>query len=115
VLHNHRQRGRDHVCPKAADHQIDFVHVKQLRVNARNSRWVGLIVIKYQFHRPAQQAAFGIDIAFPDLHGQQRGPAVRRQSAGQRHAEADCDRGGGPGGRCRRDKNSGEQCFTPRL
>ena len=91
MLHDHRQGGRDHVGPVAADHQIDFVHIQQLGVEAGNGGWVGLVVVKHQLHRPAEQAAFGVDLVFPDLHRQQRRLAVRSQSARQRHAEADGD------------------------
>ena len=91
MLHHHRHRGGDHVGGVTADDQIDFVHVQQLRVDARHGGGIRLVVVEHQLHRAAQQTAFGIDLFFPDLHRKQRGLAVRREAARQRHAEANGD------------------------
>src|SRR4029077_15453314 len=52
----------------------------------------GLTVVISQWHRPAEQAALGVDFLFPDLGAEQRLLAVGGERAGQRHAEADLDR-----------------------
>ena len=87
-------RGRDHVGRIAADHEIDFVDVEQLGVDARHIRRIGLVVIIDELDLTAEQAAFGVDLFFPDIRAEQRLLAVRRQRAGERHAEADLDRRG---------------------
>ena len=55
---------------------------------------VGLVVVIDEFDRTAEQAALGVDFLLPDLGAEQRLFAVGGERTGQRHAEADFDRGG---------------------
>src|SRR5262249_1035980 len=54
-------------------------------------------VVIDELHRPAEQAALGVDVVLPDVDRQQGGLAVHGQAAGERHPEADLDRLGGVG------------------
>ena len=92
VLHDDRHRRRDHVGRVAAGDDVDLVDVHQLGVEARYRRGIRLVVVVDELHRPAEQPALGVDLLFPDLHGQQRRLAVGRERAGQVHAEADGER-----------------------
>ena len=92
LLHDDRNGRRHHVGRIGADDEVDFVDVEQLGVDARHRRRIGLIVVIDQLHRPAEQAALGVDFLFPDLGAEQRLLAVGGERAGQRHAEADLDR-----------------------
>src|SRR5262245_8818436 len=71
--------------------QIDLVDVEQLGIDAGYRRRIGLIIIINELHGTAEQSASSIDILFPDLLGKQRGLAVGRKPACQRHAVADLD------------------------
>ena len=75
----------------AAHDQVNFVDIEQLGVDAGHLRRIALIVVVDELNRPAEQPAFGIDVVFPDLHGDQRHFAVGREGTGQRHAKADFD------------------------
>ena len=92
LLHHHRQRWRDHVGRVAADHEIDFVDVEQLGVDAGHRRGIALVIVVNQLDRASEQSAFGVYFFFPDLHAQQRLLAVCGERTGLRHAEADLDR-----------------------
>ena len=92
LLHHDRHRRRDHVGGVAADHEIDFVDVDQLGVDARHRRRIALVIVVNELDRTPEQAALGVDLLFPDLHAEQRLLAVGGERTGQRHAEADLDR-----------------------
>jgi hypothetical protein len=102
VLHDDGHRRRDDVGGVARGDDVDLVDVEQLGVEARHRRGVGLVVVVDELHRPAEQAAPGVDLFFPDLHGQQRALAVGGERPGQVHAEADGER------RFLRDGRSGQ-------
>ena len=92
LLDDDRHGRRQHGGGVGADDQLDLVDVEQLRVDARHGRRVALVVVVDELDRPAEQPALGIDVLLPDLLGEQRGLAVGREPAGQRHAVADLDR-----------------------
>ena len=92
LLHDNRHRRRIQVGPVGAHHDVDFVDIEQLRVDARNVRRIGLVVVIDQFDLAAEQTALGVDFLLPDLRAEQRLLAVRRQRTGERHAKADLDR-----------------------
>ena len=92
LLHDDRNGGRHHVGRIAADHEVGFVDVEELGVDAGHIRRVGLVVIMDQLNLTAEQSALGVDFLRPDLRAEQCLLAVHRQRAGQRHAEADLDR-----------------------
>src|SRR5262249_47255454 len=75
--------------------EIDLVEVEKLGIDARHQRRIALIVVLDELHRPAEQAALGVDLVLqylqPELH-HLAGAGVR---AGERHAAADADRVGG--------------------
>ena len=108
-LHGDRHRRRQQVGAVAADDQVDLVDVEQLGIDAGYRRRIGLIIIIDELHGTAEQPAFGIGILLPDLLGEQRGLAVGREPARQRHAVADLD--GLAGLRRRRggDESTGEK------
>ena len=87
-----RHRRHDKIGAVARNQQVDLVDVDQLRVDGRHQRRVALVVVIDQLDRPAEQAALGIDLVFPDLESEQPGLADDRKRAGQFHAEADLDR-----------------------
>ena len=87
-----RHRGRDVVGGVGREHEIDFVDVEQLGVDAGDFSRRALVVVIDELDRTAEQAAGLVGALFPDLHAEQRLLAVRRQEAGQRHGEADLDR-----------------------
>src|SRR5581483_5894382 len=75
-----------------AEHEVDFVDVDQLAVDAGDLRRARLIIVIDELHLAAEQTALGVDVVLPDFHGDKRHLAVRRERPGQRHAEADLDR-----------------------
>ena len=91
-LHGDRHRRRQQVGAVGADDQVDLVDVEQLGIDAGYRRRIGLIIIIDELHGTAEQSTSGIGILFPDLLGEQRGLAVGREPARQRHAVADLDR-----------------------
>ena len=102
----HRQdRRHDHVRSVRPDDQVDLVDFNQLGVDARNERWIALIVVVDEFDRPSEQPALGVDVILPDLYGEQDLLAVWRHRAGQSDAEADTDWIGG--GRSRDSREAG--------
>jgi hypothetical protein len=85
--------GRGHqIRSIRADHEIDFVHVEQLRIDPGHIRRIGLVIVIDELHGPTEQAALGIDFFLPDLGAEQRLLAGPGERAGLRHAEADLDR-----------------------
>jgi hypothetical protein len=96
VLEHDRHRRRHHIGGVAGDRDVGLVDIDQLGVERRDRRRAALVVVKNQLDRSAEQAALGIDVGLPDLHRQQCRLADRGEPAGQRHAEADCDRLGCP-------------------
>jgi hypothetical protein len=92
LLHDHRHGRRRHVGRVRADHEVDFVDVEQLGVDAGDRGRVGLIVVIDELNRPPEQAALRVDLLFPDLHAEQCLLAIRGERAGERHREADGDR-----------------------
>ena len=90
-LHGDRHCRLYQVCAVATDDQVDLVDVEQLGIDAGYHRLIGFIIIINELHGTAEQSASSIDILFPDLLGEQRGPAVGRKPAAQRHAVADLD------------------------
>jgi hypothetical protein len=110
-----RHGRRDHVGRVTADHDVHFIDVEQLGVDARNGRRVGLVIVINELYRPTEKPALGVDLFLPDLHREQRRFAVRRQAAGQRHAKADrdrvlCQRRD----RSRQQQHDGQQCASQR-
>ncbi len=89
---NDRHGGRDHGGGIGADHEIDFVDVEQLGVDAGHVRGLALIVVIDELHLTPKQATGLVGVFFPNLGAEQRLLAVGREAAGQRHAEADLDR-----------------------
>ena len=81
-----------HIGRIGADHEIDFVDIQKLGVDARYVRRVGLIVVIDELDLAAEQSALGINVFRPDLGADQCHLAVRRKRAGERHAGADLDR-----------------------
>jgi hypothetical protein len=99
VVLDHHRHGR---CYRGAgiarDDEIDLVDIEELRIEARHRRRIALVVVPDELHWPAEEAAFGVDVFLPDLHGQQRRLADGGEPAGERHAKADGDRLVGAGG-----------------
>jgi hypothetical protein len=77
-LHHDRHRRRDHVGAVAGHHHVHLVDVEELRVDARHRRGVGLVVVVDELDLAAEDAAPGVHVLLPDLHGDQRRLAVAR-------------------------------------
>ncbi len=92
LLHDDRQGRRDHVGGVAADHEIDFVDVEQLGVDAGHRRRIALVIVVDELDRASEQSAFGVYFFFPDFHAQKRLLAVGGERTSLRHTEADLDR-----------------------
>jgi hypothetical protein len=91
----------------AADHELDLVHVEQLGVDRRHGRRIALVVVGHELDLAAEQAALGVHVIDPDLHGDQGRLAVGGQRTGLRHAQSDTDRIGGARGRTHRQEDDG--------
>src|SRR5215469_12500669 len=92
--HDSWKRRGHHVRSVRSNNQVDFVYIHQLRVDAGHGRGIGLIIVIDELHRPAEQAALGVDFLLPNLVAEQGLLAGARERAGLRHAEADLDRRG---------------------
>jgi hypothetical protein len=112
MSNNHWHRRRDHVGGVTAYHDIDFVDVQQLGVDARDRRWIRLVVVVNQLHLPPKNPAFGIDLFLPELHREQRRFAIWREASGQRHAESNRDRILRSRGERSDQQHDGEQCAS---
>ena len=106
VLDDDRHRRGQQIGAVIADRQVDLVDVEQLRKDAGYRRRIALVVVIDQLDRAAEQPALGVGLLLPDLHRQQGRLAAGRETAGQRHAEADLDRLRRP---CRYCRQSAEQ------
>ena len=106
VLHGDRQRRGDDRRRIAAVDQVDLIDVEQLGVDRGHIGRIALVVVIDKLDRPAEQAALGVLVLRPDLHGEQRGFAAARERARLRHAESDLDRIGRKG---RRNRKRGRQ------
>src|SRR5262249_15283994 len=99
------------------DNEVAFVQLDELRVNRRDRRRVGLVVIMDQLDLAAEEAAFGVGFLLPNLGAEQRLLAVGRQRTSQRHAEADLDgvaalRTGGDNTSCPRNPSGSDSSVT---
>ena len=92
VLHRDRQRRGDDRRRIAADDEVRVIDVEDLGVDRRHVGRVALVVVVDELHLPAEQAALGVLVLGPDLHGEQRRLAAAGERARLRHAEADLDR-----------------------
>src|SRR5581483_9068231 len=74
-----------------AEHEVDFVDVDQLAVDAGDLRRARLIIVIDELHLAAEQTALGVDVVLPDFHGDKRHLAVRRERPGQRGGDGAAD------------------------
>src|SRR6516165_7144424 len=91
LLHDSGNGRGHHVRPIRADDEVNLIDVEQLRVDDGHILGFGLVVVIDELDGPAQQAALGVGLFFPNLSTEQRLLARSRKRAGLRHAEADLD------------------------
>src|SRR5262249_22411713 len=91
LLHDGGNGWGHHVRPIRANDEVNLVDVEQLRVDGGHILGSGLVVVIDKLDGPAQQAALGVGLFFPDLSAEQRLLAGPSKRAGLRHAEADLD------------------------
>jgi hypothetical protein len=112
AFHDLRHGGDDQVG-RRAHQQVDLVDVEQLGVDAGHRRRVGLVIVVDELHRPAEQAALGVELLDEDLLGEQMRLARRGEATGQRHRKSDLDRVGRLRREAPRQRGGGEALQQP--